>query len=149
MKLSSSISKLKSEAKKISKVQGISHLEVLNKFAKQEGFESWSLLAHKFREQEEETLAEELPEEITELPLTGVLRREAVKTANDAFATALGRMEAKNPRAAQKLWDAEDYVDSTITEDMLPISTDYALHLVEVFLVMDAAEAAAASDELK
>ena len=35
----------------------------------------------------------------------------------------------------RKLWNIDDYVNSLITEDMLPISEDYALSLIDAFLV--------------
>ena len=89
---------------------------------------------------------QELPKTITELPLTGFLRKEAVSTANEAFARALGRMEARNPRDARRTWDAEAYVDRVLTPDMLPIDTDYALSLFESFIVMEAIDAAVDAD---
>lgn len=145
MKLSASIPKLKSQAKRKAREEGIPLAEALNHIAKREGFNSWSLLAKKFDEHEA-AQRQELPKTITELPLSGFLRKEAVATAEEAFARALGRMEARNPRDARPTWDAEAYVDRVLTPDMLPIDTDYALSLFEAFIVMDAVDAAVDAD---
>lgn len=145
MKLSTSIPNLKSQAKRKSKAEDIPLSEALNHIAQREGFNSWSLLAKKFEEYEE-AQRQQLPAMITELPLTGFLRKEAVSIAEEAFVTALGRMEARNPRKARSHWDAEAYVDRVLTEEMLPIETDYALSLFEAFIVTDAVDAAVAAD---
>jgi hypothetical protein len=145
MKLSASIPNLKSEAKRLAKAESIPLTAALNRIAQREGFNSWSLLAKKF-EQYEEAQREKLPSMITALPLTGRLRKEAVSIAEEAFARALGRMEARNPRKAKHGWSVEAYVDRVLTADMLPIDTDYALSLFEAFIVMDAVEAAVDAD---
>jgi hypothetical protein len=145
MKLSASIPNLKSQAKRKAKEQGIPLSEALNEIAQREGFNSWSLLAKKFEEYET-AQRQTLPKTIVELPLTGLLRKEAVSTAKSAFAKALGRMEARNPRTARSSWNAEEYVDRVLTSDMLPIETDYALSLFEAFIVMEAVDAAVDAD---
>jgi hypothetical protein len=145
MKLSASIPNLKSQAKRKAKDEGIPLAEALNQIAQREGFSSWSLLAKKFKEHEE-TQRQQLPKVITELPLTGFLRKEAISIAREAFARALGRMEARNPRKAASVWDAEAYVDKLLNEEMLPIDTDYALSLFEAFIVMETVEAAVDAD---
>ena len=145
MKLSASIPNLKSQAKRKAKEEGIPLFEALNHIAQREGFSSWSLLARKL-EEHEEARRQQLPKTIVELPLTGFLRKEAVSIAEQAFAKALGRMEARNPRKARAGWNAEAYVDRTLTEDMLPIDTDYALSLFDAFIVMEAVEAAVDAD---
>lgn len=145
MKLSASIPNLKSQAKRKAREEGIPLTEALNRVAQREGFNSWSLLAKKF-EEHEETQRQKLPKTIVELPLTGFLRKEAVSIAEEAFAKALGRMEARNPRKARSGWNAEAYVDRVLTEEMLPIDTDYALSLFEAFIVMDAVDAAVDAD---
>jgi hypothetical protein len=73
MKLSASIPKLKSQAKRKAKEGGIPPAEALNHIAKREGFDSWSLLARKF-EEHEAAQRQELPKTITELPLTETRR---------------------------------------------------------------------------
>ncbi|RYD69332.1 MAG: hypothetical protein EOP84_28675 [Verrucomicrobiaceae bacterium] len=145
MKLSASIPSLKSQAKRLAKQESVSLNAALDRIAQREGYESWSLLAAKFSEQEAAEL-EALPKMITALPLTGRVRKEAVSSANNAFAKALGRMEARHPRKAHASWSAERYVDRVIRTDMLPIETEEALYLIETFIVMDAVEAAASAD---
>lgn len=73
---------------------------------------------------------------ITSLPLDAEDRAEFIETANRAFETVLHRMEPENPQAIRKLWDAGYYVDHHLIGDgMLPISRDYALSLIDSFLV--------------
>jgi len=146
MKLSAPIPVLKEQAKRLAKEQGITKTEALNSIARREGFSSWSILSARLAEFQAKELAEQIPAKIEELPLKGALRSEAVAIAKLSFANALRRMEARNPRKAKSDWNAGEYVDRILTEDMLPIETDYALHLVEAFIVMDAVEAAAAAD---
>lgn len=148
MKLSVPIPTLKSQAKRKAKKEGIPLIEALNRVAQREGFRSWSLLAKKF-EEHEESHRQKLPAMITQLPLTGFLRKEAVSIAEQSFSRALGRMEARNPREARKHWNVEQYVDRVLRSDMLPIETDYALSLFEAFIVMDAVEAAVEADQAK
>jgi len=73
--------------------------------------------------------------QITSLPLNDEDRAEFIKTANSVFETVMELMEASNPELTRKLWDVEDYVDNLLTEDMLPISRDYAPSLIEPFMV--------------
>lgn len=145
MKLSTSIPKLKSEAKRKAKSEGIPLSEALNRIAQREGYNSWSLLARR-ADEHEKAQRNALPKTIVALPLTGFLRKEAVSIAEEAFAAALGRMEARNPRKARGSWNAEAYVDRVLTEEMLPIDTNYALSLFEAFIVMEAVEAAVDAD---
>jgi hypothetical protein len=44
-------------------------------------------------------------------------------------------MEPKHPELVRKLWNPEMYIDQVIKPDMLPINRDYALSLIEAFLV--------------
>lgn len=73
--------------------------------------------------------------QITSLPLSKADHVEFVKTANDVFEAIMERVEPNNPELTRKLWDAEDYVNTFLTEDMLPISKGYALSLINAFLV--------------
>lgn len=74
--------------------------------------------------------------QITSLPLSKADRAEFIKTANSVFETVMERMEPNNPELTRKLWDAGDYVDNyLLSNDMLPISRDYALSLIDAFLV--------------
>ena len=73
--------------------------------------------------------------QITSLPLSKADHAEFVKIANSVFESVMERIEPNNPEQTRKLWDAKDYVDTMLTEDMLPISKDYALSLIDAFLV--------------
>lgn len=73
---------------------------------------------------------------ITSLPLDNEDRAEFIETANKAFETVLRRMEPQDPDAIRKVWDAAYYVDHHLIGDgMLPIDRDYALSLIDAFLV--------------
>lgn len=73
--------------------------------------------------------------QITSFPLSKADHAEFVKTANSVFEAVLERVEPGHPEQTRKLWDADDYVNSLLTDDMLPISKDYALSLIDAFLV--------------
>lgn len=73
--------------------------------------------------------------QITSLPLSKEDRAEFIETANSVFKTVVWRMEPRNPELTRKLWDAEDYVDKLLTTNMLPISKNYALSLIDASLV--------------
>ena len=73
--------------------------------------------------------------QITSLPLNEEDRAEFIEIANSVFKTVLLRMMPRNPGLVRKLWNAENYVDNMLTEDMLPISRDYAISLIDAFLV--------------
>ena len=57
-------------------------------------------------------------------------------------------MLPRNPEQTRKLWNAEDYVDNMLTKDMLPISRDYALSLIDAFLVHHVLGLATQADEM-
>lgn len=74
--------------------------------------------------------------QITSLPLSKTDRAEFIATANSVFESAVRRIEPNNLELTRKLWDAEDYIDNDLlSDDMLPISKDYALSLIDAFLV--------------
>lgn len=73
--------------------------------------------------------------QITSLPLSKSDRTEFIEAANSVFETVIWRIAPQNPEATRKLWDAEDYVENMLTDDMLPISKNYALSLIDAFLV--------------
>ncbi|QIL42374.1 hypothetical protein G7074_25805 [Pedobacter sp. HDW13] len=74
--------------------------------------------------------------QISALPLVGADRNEFIEVANAKFEDVLDRIEAENPQLTRKLWNAEKYIDEELlTPDMLPIGRDYALSLVDAFLV--------------
>jgi hypothetical protein len=84
---------------------------------------------------------------ITALPLVGDDRIEFINTANEVFEEVLERLEPENPDTVRKLWDAEKYIDeSLLRPDMLPIDRDYALSLIDAFLVHHVMELAVETD---
>lgn len=73
---------------------------------------------------------------ITALPLVGEDRIEFINTANEVFEEVLERLEPENPGVVRKLWNAEKYIDEELLRpDLLPIDRDYALSLIDAFLV--------------
>ena len=59
------------------------------------------------------------------------------------------RIEPDNPKDTRALWDAEDYVDNHhLSDDMLPIDSEYALSLIEAFLVHDVIRLAVEADKM-
>ncbi len=86
--------------------------------------------------------------QIKSLPLNKEDRAEFIETANSVFETVMALMEAGNPELTRKLWDVEGYVDNLLTGDMLPISRDYALSLIEPFMVQLVAALAARADKM-
>ncbi len=143
MRLSKPIPVLKNEAKLLAKAEGVTRTEALNRIAVREGFQAWSDLSANAKT----TRNDDLPPEITSLPLTGALRQEAIRIANFAFEDAMYRMEVKNLTRARERWDVEAYVDKTISGDMIPIGTSYGLSLLEAFMIHDALYIAMGADE--
>jgi len=87
--------------------------------------------------------------QIAALPLDPALRTEFIKVANAAFEKVLERIEPRNPELTRKLWNAEDYVDNELLrKDMFPISKDYALSLIDSFLVHHVIGLATQSDRM-
>lgn len=86
---------------------------------------------------------------ISTLPLTEPDRSEFIETANIVFEKVIDRIEAENPELTKALWDPVYYVDHhLLTPDMLPISRDYALSLIEAFLVHHVVDLAVEADKL-
>lgn len=74
--------------------------------------------------------------QITALPLEEADRAEFIEAANHVFEAVLKRLDLEKPDAVRKLWNAEAYVDDgLLSEHMLPIDRDYALSLIDAFLV--------------
>ncbi len=71
-----------------------------------------------------------------------------IECANQAFERVIARIEPQNPGVTRRLWDADAYVRSTLKENMLPIDRDYALHLVDVFLVHHIIDLAVKADRM-
>lgn len=86
--------------------------------------------------------------QITSLPLNKEDRAEFIEIANSVFKTVLLRMMPRNPGLVRKLWNAENYVDNMLMEDMLPISRDYAASLIDAFLVHHVAGLSAEADKM-
>jgi len=85
---------------------------------------------------------------ITALPLGKRDREEFIEAANEVFETVFDRVEPEHPEATRKLWNAEHYVDNVLlTKDMLPIGRDYALSLIDAFLVHHVIGLAVQADE--
>jgi len=86
---------------------------------------------------------------ITTLPLGEADRIAFIQCANEAFEMVLARMEPANIEPTRKLWNAEHYIDTLLRDDMLPIDREYALSLVQPFLVGHVAELAAEADSFQ
>ena len=57
------------------------------------------------------------------------------------------RIEPDNPMGTRARWDAEDYVDNHhLSDDTLPIDSEYALSLIEAFLVYHVIDLAVQAD---
>ncbi|MFD1258548.1 hypothetical protein ACFQ3S_17205 [Mucilaginibacter terrae] len=84
---------------------------------------------------------------IASLPLSGQDRLEFVEVANIVFKRIFERIEPENPEIVRKLWNPEFYIDNDLlSEDMLPIDRDYALSLIDAFLVGHVIQLAAEAD---
>lgn len=149
MKLSAPINELKRKAKLIRRKEDIPLNRALERIAKEEGHASWGLLIHDYEAQKPKPNA--LPRtgyQITSLPVDASYRREAISLANSTFEMVVRRIEPDNPRDTRALWDAEDYVDNHhLSPDMLPIDSEYALSLIEAFLVHHVIDLAVRADD--
>jgi len=148
MTLSAPIWRLKHRAKQLSRKAGIPLHEALDRVAREDGFESWGLLAARNPATSAPANGDANTSEITALPLGKADRAEFVATANRVFETVLARMEPEHPEATRRLWSAEHYVDNLLlTEEMLPISRGYALSLIDAFLVHHVIDLAVQADK--
>lgn len=85
---------------------------------------------------------------ISSLLLTKENREEFIKAANRSFERIVERIEPDNPELTRSLWDAEHYIDEKLLKpEMLPIDRDYALSLVDAFLVGYVIQLAAQADD--
>ncbi|WP_412468789.1 hypothetical protein [Pedobacter sp. KLB.chiD] len=73
--------------------------------------------------------------QITTLPLTGAILDEFINVANKKFDDVLDTIEARHPALVRKMWRPKDYINDALKPDMLPINRDYALSLIEAFLI--------------
>lgn len=148
MRLSAPIHVLKRKAKRLSREAGISLNQALDRIARDEGFQSWSLLARRNPADKAKPNTGAGAVQITSLPLGAADRAEFIETANAVFEVVLDRIEAQDPEATRRLWDAGHYVDHVLLDDdMLPISRDYALSLIDAFLVHHVIDLAVQADE--
>jgi hypothetical protein len=82
------------------------------------------------------------------LPLSKADRAALIEEVNYAFESVILRAMPRDPAQVRKLWNVEDFVDNALTPDMLPISREYASHLmVDVFLVHHVLGLAAQGDQ--
>lgn len=136
MHLSAPINVLKRKAKLLSREAAIPLNQALNRVAKEEGYTGWSFLIRKYEDQKYKP-SQELKSGylITSLPFDEGYRNEAIDLANSTFEMVVRRIEPENPQLTRELWNAADYVDNNhLSEDMLPIDSEYALSLIEAFL---------------
>mgnify|MGYP003576032709 CR=1 FL=1 len=73
--------------------------------------------------------------EIIALPMKGIRLKKFIEVANWKFEDLMETMEPEHPEVIRRLWNAEAYVNQVITPDKLPIDRNYALSLVEAFLI--------------
>ncbi len=83
---------------------------------------------------------------ITILPLADADRKEFIEAANRIFEDTLRSIENTHPELLRKLWNLEQCIEEVIKPDMLPIDRDYALSLVEAFLIHKVIELATQAD---
>jgi len=85
--------------------------------------------------------------QISALPLGSADRIEFIKTANLSFERVFDRIEPENPELVRTRWDAEKYIDEDVlTPDRLPIDRDYALSMIDAFMVGYVIQLAAEAD---
>lgn len=73
--------------------------------------------------------------QISVLPLAEDDLKEFIEVANWKFEELMQMMEPNFPGLVRKLWNPEKYIDEVFEQSGLPIDRDYALSLVESFLV--------------
>lgn len=149
MNLSAPINELKRKAKLLRRSEDIPLNQALNRIAKEEGYTSWSLLIRDYEAKKPKpSVAPRTGYQITSLPVSDAYRKEAIELANSTFEMVMRRIEPDNPKDTRALWSAEDYVDHHhLSEDMLPIDSEYALSLIEAFLVHHVVDLAVQADQ--
>jgi len=86
--------------------------------------------------------------QITSLPLEKQDRIEFIKEADKVFESIIWRVEPHNREQARKLWNAEEFIDNLLTNEMLPISKNYALSIVEAFMIQEVLALATQADQM-
>jgi hypothetical protein len=85
---------------------------------------------------------------ISSLPLNKDDREELITVANQVFERIFERIEPDNPKLTRSLWNAGRYIDEELlSPNMLPIDRDYALSLIDSFLVGYVIQLAAQADD--
>ena len=137
MNLSAPINELKRKAKLLHRAEGIPLNQALASIAKEEGYASWGLLIRDYEAQQPKSPVQpRTGYQITSLPVDDAYRKEAIELANSTFEMVMRRIEPEYPVETRRLWDAAEYVDNHhLSSDMLPIDSEYALSLIEAFLV--------------
>ncbi len=150
MVLSAPIYELKRRAKQLRREKSLSHIEALNAIANEEGFTSWSLLLYKCEGQKTKPTTQDTASfEVRSLPLDPDFRSQAIDVANAAFERVFARIEPANPEMTRRLWNAEQHVDEDhFVEENLPIKSEYALSLIEAFMLSHVVALATEADKM-
>ncbi|WP_417254650.1 hypothetical protein [Celeribacter sp.] len=137
MNLSAPINELKRKAKLLGRSEGIPLNQAYARIAKEEGYANWGLLIRDYKAQKPKpNVQPRTGYKITSLPVDDAYRKEAIELANSTFEMVMRRIEPDNPVETRRLWDAAEYIDyHHLSADMLPIDSEYALSLIEAFLV--------------
>lgn len=137
MNLSAPINELKRKAKLLGRAKNIPLNQAYARIAKEEGYTSWGLLIRDYEAQRPKpSVQPRTGYQITSLPVDDAYRKEAIELANSTFEMVMRRIEPDNPSETRWLWDAAEYIDNHhLSSDMLPIDSEYALSLIEAFLV--------------
>jgi hypothetical protein len=85
---------------------------------------------------------------ITSLPVGGAERTALIAAANSAFEAVLDRIEPANEALTRSLWDADHYIDHDFGRYEIPMKVDYAVYLIEAFLVHHVIDLAVEADRL-
>jgi hypothetical protein len=85
--------------------------------------------------------------QISALPLSESDRKEFIEIANKKFENILETIEPTHPELVRKLWNPGQYIDEVLKPDMLPIDRDYALSLIEAFLIHNVIDLATETDK--
>lgn len=85
--------------------------------------------------------------QISTLPLAESDRKEFIEVANKKFENILEKIEPTHPELVRKLWNPDQYIDKVLKPDMLPIDRDYALSLIEAFLIHNVIDLATEADK--
>jgi len=85
--------------------------------------------------------------QISTLPLSKTDLKEFIDVANWKFEELMQTMEPNFPDLVRSLWNPKDYIDEILDPSKLPIDRNYALSLIESFLLHHFIALAAETDE--